>query len=118
MGKGMRAGKKPSAGGGGNMQKQIQQMQQMQRKMEEMQAELETKEVEATAGGGAVSVTANGKKELVKVVIKPEVVDPDDVEMLQDLIMVAANEALRQIEEMSQNEMGRLTGGLSIPGIM
>lgn len=118
MGKGMRAGKKPSAGGGGNMQKQIQQMQQMQRKMEEMQADLETKEVEATAGGGAVSITVNGKKEIVKVEIKPEVVDPDDVEMLQDLIMVAANEALRQIEEMSQSEMGKLTGGLSIPGIM
>lgn len=118
MGKGMRAGKKPSAGGGGNMQKQIQQMQMMQRKMEEMQAELETKEVEATAGGGAVSITVNGKKEIVKVEIKPEVVDPDDVEMLQDLIMVAANEALRQIEEMSQSEMGKLTGGLSIPGIM
>jgi DNA-binding YbaB/EbfC family protein len=105
-------------GGGGNMQKQLQQMQVMQRKMEEMQAELETKEVEATAGGGAVSVTVNGKKEIVKVAIKPEVVDPDDVEMLQDLIMVAANEALRQIEEMSQNEMGKLTGGLSIPGLM
>lgn len=118
MGKGMRAGKKPSGGGAGNMQKQVQQMQQMQRKMEEMQAELETKEVEATAGGGAVSVTANGKKEIVKVEIKPEVVDPDDVEMLQDLIMVAANEALRQIEEMSQSEMGKLTGGLSIPGLM
>ena len=124
MGKGMRAGKKPStggaggAGGAGNMQKQIQQMQQMQRKMEEMQADLETKEVEATAGGGAVSITVNGKKEIVKVNIKPEVVDPDDVEMLQDLIMVAANEALRQIEEMSQNEMGKLTGGISIPGIM
>ncbi len=118
MGKGMRAGKKSSAGGAGNMQKQIQQMQVMQKKMEEMQAELETKEVEATAGGGAVSITANGKKEIVKVEIKPEVVDPDDVEMLQDLIMVAANEALRQIEEMSQNEMGKLTGGLSVPGIM
>ncbi len=119
MGKGMRAGKKPSAGGGaGGMQKQLAQMQAMQRKMEEMQAELETKEVEATAGGGAVSVTVNGKKEIVKVAIKPEVVDPDDVEMLQDLIMVAANEALRQIEEMSQNEMGKLTGGLSIPGLM
>jgi DNA-binding YbaB/EbfC family protein len=121
MGKGMRAGKKPGAGGaggGGNMQKQLQQMQAMQRRMEEMQAELETKEVEATAGGGAVSVTVSGKKEIVKVSIKPEVVDPDDVEMLQDLIMVAANEALRQIEEMSQNEMGKLTGGLSIPGIM
>lgn len=119
MGKGMRAGKKPSAGGGaGGMQKQLAQMQAMQRKMEEMQAELETKEVEATAGGGAVSVTVNGKKEIIKVAIKPEVVDPDDVEMLQDLIMVAANEALRQIEEMSQNEMGKLTGGLSIPGLM
>ncbi|HWQ80162.1 MAG TPA: YbaB/EbfC family nucleoid-associated protein [Anaerovoracaceae bacterium] len=119
MGKGMRAGKKPGGGGGaGNMQKQLQQMQQMQRRMEEMQSELETKEVEATAGGGAVSVTVNGKKEIVKIAIKPEVVDPDDVEMLQDLIMVAVNEALRQIEEMTQNEMGRLTGGLSIPGLM
>ena len=124
MGKGMRAGKKPSAGGAGgaggagNMQKQMQQMQQMQRKMEEMQAELETKEMEATAGGGAVSITVNGKKQIVKVLIKPEVVDPNDVEMLQDLIMVAANEALRQIEEMSENEMGKLTGGLSMPGIM
>lgn len=115
----MRAGKKPGGGGAaGNMQKQIQQMQAMQRKMEEMQAELETREVEATAGGGAVSVTVNGKKEISKITIKPEVVDPDDVEMLQDLIMVAANEALRQIEEMTQNEMGKLTGGLSIPGIM
>jgi nucleoid-associated protein EbfC len=120
MGKGMRAGKKPSAGGagGGNMQKQMQQMQQMQRRMEEMQAELDAKEVEATAGGGAVSITVSGKKEIVKVSIKPEVVDPEDVEMLQDLIMVAVNEAMRQIEEMSQNEMGKLTGGLSIPGIM
>ena len=119
MGKGMRAGKRPSAGGGaGNMQQQMQQMQQMQRRMEEMQAELDKKEVETTAGGGAVSITVNGKKEIVKVSIKPEVVDPDDVEMLQDLIMVAANEALRQIEEMTQNEMGKLTGGLSIPGIM
>ena len=119
MGKGMRAGKKPSAGGGaGNMQKQMQQMQQMQRKMEEMQAELETKEVEATAGGGAVSIVVNGKKEITRVALKPEVVDPDDVEMLQDLIMVAANEALRQIEEMSQSEMSKLTGGFSIPGMM
>lgn len=119
MGKGMRAGKKPGSGGGaGNMQKQLAQMQAMQKKMEEIQAELEEKEIEATAGGGAVSITVNGKKEISKVLIKPEVVDPDDVEMLQDLIMVAANEAMRQIEEMSQNEMGKLTGGLSIPGLM
>lgn len=118
MGKGMRAGKKPSAGGGkANMQKQLQQVQQMQRQMEEMQQELEEKEMEATAGGGAVSVKVNGKKQITSIQIKPEVVDPDDVEMLQDLIMVAANEALRQIEELSQNEMGKLTGGLSIPGL-
>lgn len=114
MGRGMKAGKKPSAGGG-NMQKQLQQMQ---RRMEQMQAELEEKEVETTAGGGAVSVVATGKKEIKKITLKPEVVDPDDVEMLEDLIMVAVNEALRQVEEMSQNEMSKLTGGLSIPGMM
>lgn len=118
MGKGMKAGKKPSMGGGpANMQKQLQQVQQMQRRMEEMQAELELKEMEASAGGGAVSVTVNGKKEITKIEIKPEVVDPDDVEMLQDLVMVAVNEAMRQMEELSQSEMGKLTGGLSIPGL-
>jgi len=114
----MRAGKKPSmGGGGGSMQKQIQQVQQMQRQMEAIQAELEQKEISATAGGGAVSVTVNGKKELTAVEIKPEVVDPDDVEMLQDLIMAAANEALRQMEELSQSEMSKVTGGLNIPGL-
>lgn len=118
MGKGMRAGKKPGGGGAGNMQKQLAQMQAMQRKMEALQAELEEKEIETTAGGGAVSITVNGRKEISKIVIKPEVVDPEDVEMLQDLIMAAANEAMRQIDEMSQNEMGKLTGGLSIPGLM
>jgi DNA-binding YbaB/EbfC family protein len=121
MGKGMRAGKKPSSGGAGGgqagMQKQMQQMQAMQRKMEELQDELDLKEVEATAGGGAISVTVNGKKQIVAIKIKPEVVDPSDVEMLQDLVMVAANEALRQMEEISSSEMGKLTGGLSIPGL-
>lgn len=120
MGKGMRAGKKPSAGGGGgagNMQKQIQQMQAMQRKMEELQDEIDQMEATATSGGGAVTVTVNGAKALTKVEIKPEVVDPDDIEMLQDLILTAANEALRQMEEISQNEMGKLTGGLGIPGM-
>lgn len=117
MGKGMRAGKKPGGGGQAAMQKQMQQMQAMQRQMEEMQQELEQKEIEATAGGGVVSVTVNGKKELTKVSIKPEAVDPDDVEMLEDLILAAANEALRQVEELSQNEMSKLTGGLNIPGL-
>ena len=115
MGKGMRAGKKPSAGG--NMQKQLQQMQAMQRKMEMMQAEIEEKEVETTAGGGAVAVTVNGKKEIVKLTIQPEACDPDDVEMLQDLIIVAVNEGLRQIDEISNTEMSKLTGGLNIPGL-
>jgi hypothetical protein len=120
MGKGMKAGKRPGGSGGGGqgaMQKQVQQMQAMQRKMDELQSELDQKEVTATAGGGAISVTANGKRELVKIEIKKEVVDPDDVEMLQDLILVAVNESLRQIEEISASEMGKLTGGLGIPGL-
>ena len=116
MGKGMRAGKKPSGGGGG-MQKQLQQMQAMQRKMEVLQAEIEEKVVTTTAGGGAVTVTVSGKKEVTGLVLKPEVVDPEDIEMLQDLIMVAVNEGLRQIEEISNSEMGKLTGGLGIPGL-
>ena len=116
MGKGMRAGKNPSGGGGG-MQKQLQQMQAMQRKMEVLQAEIEEKEVTTTAGGGAVTVTVSGKKEVTGLVLKPEVVDPEDIEMLQDLIMVAVNEGLRQIEEISNSEMGKLTGGLGIPGL-
>lgn len=117
MGKGMRAGKKPKAPGMGNMQKQMQQMQAMQRKMEVLQAEIEEKEVTTTAGGGAVTVTVSGKKEVTGLVLKPEVVDPEDIEMLQDLIMVAVNEGLRQIEEISNSEMGKLTGGLGIPGL-
>jgi DNA-binding YbaB/EbfC family protein len=121
MGKGMKAGKKPGAGGSAspaNMQKQMQQMQAMQRKMEELQAEVDQMETTATAGGGAISITVNGSKQLTRIEIKPEAVDLDDLEMLQDLIMVAANEALRQMEEISNNEMGKLTGGFNIPGMM
>lgn len=117
MGKGMRAGKKPKAAGAGNMQKQMQQMQAMQRKMEALQNEIDEMENTATSGGGAVTVTVTGKKEIKSIEIKPEVVDPDDIEMLQDLIMAAANEALRQMEEISQNEMNKLTGSLGIPGL-
>lgn len=117
MGKGMRAGKKPKAPGMGNMQKQMQQMQAMQRKMDELQAEINGMETSATSGGGAVTVTVTGKKEIKDIQIKPEVVDPDDIEMIQDLIMAAANEALRQMEEISQNEMSKLTAGLGIPGM-
>ena len=119
MGKGMRAGKKPGGGGGAaNMQKQMQQMQAVQRMMEEKQAEIDKMEATATSGGGAVTVTVNGTKQLTSIEIKQDVVDPDDVEMLQDLIMVATNEALRQIEEISQGEMNKLTGSLGLPGMM
>ncbi len=118
MGKGMRAGKKPGGGSGSaNMQKQMMQMQAVQRKMEELQAEIDEMETTATSGGGAVTVTVNGTKQITSIELKPEVVDPDDIEMLQDLILVATNEALRQMEEISQNEMGKLTGGLGIPGL-
>ncbi|MDD7718353.1 MAG: YbaB/EbfC family nucleoid-associated protein [Eubacteriaceae bacterium] len=121
MGRGMRAGKKPKTKapgmGGANMQKQLQQVQAMQRQMETMQAEIEEKEITTTAGGGAVSVTANGKREIVNLTIDKEVVDPDDVEMLQDLVMAAVNEAMRQIDELSNSEMGKITGGLNIPGL-
>lgn len=117
MGRGMKAGKKTKAPGMGNMQKQMQQMQAMQRKMDALQAEIDEMETTATSGGGAVSVVVSGKKEIKDIQIKPEVVDPDDVEMLQDLILAAANEALRQMEEISQNEMSKLTAGLGIPGL-
>jgi len=93
----------------GNLMKQAQKMQ---RQMEEASKELEEKEVTAAAGGGAVEVTVSGKKEVTKVKIDPEAVDPDDVEMLEDMIMAATNEALRQIEEYSQQSMSKITGGM------
>ena len=96
----------------GNMNNLMKQAQRMQRQMEETTKELETKEYTAAAGGGAVSVTVSGKKEVTAVKISPEAVDPDDVEMLEDLIMAATNEALRQIEEISAQSMSKITGGL------
>jgi DNA-binding YbaB/EbfC family protein len=119
MGKGMKAGRKPAnhAAKGGQAQ-QMRQIQEMQKKMDEIQSGIDEKEVETTAGGGAVQVKVNGKKEVVSLKISPDAMDPDDVEMLQDLIIVAVNEALRQIEELSKSEMEKLTGGLSIPGLM
>lgn len=115
MGKGMKAGKKPKnrpAGGGSrDMQKQLRQLQAMQAEMEQKQAELEAKEITTTAGGGAIEVTMNGKKEITKLVIDKDVVDPDDVEMLQDLVTAAVNEAIRQISELEESEMNSITGG-------
>lgn len=96
----------------GNMNNLMKQAQKMQKQMEEATSKLEEKEVTATAGGGAVEVTVSGKKEVVKVKLDKEVVDPDDIEMLEDLIVAATNEALRKMEEESQSEMAKITGGL------
>ncbi|MBQ7077875.1 MAG: YbaB/EbfC family nucleoid-associated protein [Lachnospiraceae bacterium] len=107
-------GKKGGFPGGmpGGMNNLMKQAQRMQRQMEEASRELEEKEFTATAGGGAVSVTVSGKKELIKVSLKEEVVDPEDIEMLEDLIVAAANEALKQVEEASEKSMSGITGGL------
>ena len=115
MGKGMKAGKKPknrNGGGAKDMQKQLKQLQAMQAEMEQKQAELEKKELTTTAGGGAIEVTMNGKKQITNLKIDKDVVDPDDVEMLQDLVMAAVNEAIRQIEDLEETEMNSITGGL------
>ena len=121
MGRGMMAGKKQKVRSGCNdMQKQLKQLQAMQAEMEKTQAELTEKEITTTAGGGAVEVTINGNKEITKLAIDKDVVDPDDVEMLQDLIIAAVNEAIRQMEELAENEMNKITGnfgGLGIPGL-
>ena len=102
----------PGGGMPGNMNNLMKQAQRMQRQMEEGQKELETKEFTAKAGGGAVEVTVTGKKEITKVKLTEEVVDPEDIEMLEDLIVAAANEALRQADEANAELMGKMTGGL------
>ncbi|MBW6411518.1 YbaB/EbfC family nucleoid-associated protein [Clostridium weizhouense] len=102
----------PGGFGGGNMNNLMKQAQKLQKQMEDMQKELEVKEFESSVGGGAISVTVTGKKEVKSINIKPEVVDPDDVEMLEDLVLTAINEALRKAEEETSSKMGKLTGGM------
>ena len=109
-------GRFPGGGMAGNMNNLMKQAQRMQRQMEDNQKELETKEFTAKAGGGAVEVTVSGKKEILKVVLSEEVVDPEDIEMLQDLITAATNEALRMAEEANSEMMGAMTGGLGLGG--
>ena len=96
----------------GNMNNLMKQAQRMQRQMEETQKEMEEKEYEAAAGGGAVTVRVSGRKEVLSVKLSEEVVDPDDIEMLEDLIMAAVNEAFRQLEEVSAESMAKITGGI------
>lgn len=95
----------------------IKQAQEFQKKMKKMQDELKGKIVEATSGGGMVTVTANGRQEILSIKIEPEVVNPEDVEMLEDLILAAVNEVKRKSEELAQEEMKKITGGLNIPGL-
>jgi DNA-binding YbaB/EbfC family protein len=102
----------PGMGGGMNMNNMMKQVQKMQKQMEEQQKALEEAEFSATAGGGAVQVTVSGKKVLTKVTLDPDAVDPDDVEMLEDLIMVAVNDAMKQVDEANSSSMARMTGGM------
>ena len=101
----------------GNMQGMMKKVQKMQADMAKLQDELKTRTVETTVGGGALTIVVNGKKEVESIKIKPEVLDPEDVELLQDMIVSAVNEGMRQIDEMTEREMSKITGGLKLPGM-
>lgn len=102
---------------GGNMAKMMKQVQKMQSDMLKLQEELAHRTVESTAGGGVVKAVVNGRQEVVSLEIKPEAVDPEDVEMLQDMVLAAVNDALKKAQEMVSSEMGKLTGGMNLPGL-
>ncbi|WP_243388567.1 YbaB/EbfC family nucleoid-associated protein [Bacillus kexueae] len=104
-------------GGMGNMQKMMKQMQKMQKDMQKAQEELAEKKIEGSAGGGMVTVIANGHKEILEVNIKEEVVDPEDIEMLQDLVLAATNDALKKVDELTNETMGKFTKGMNLPGL-
>ena len=108
---------KQNQGGAQNMNAMIRQAQKMQDEISALQEEIEARDFTATAGGGAVTITMTGKKTIKSLEIKPEVVDPEDIEMLQDLIVSAINEAVNQVEETTETEMSKITGGDSLPGL-
>ncbi|MBS6063337.1 YbaB/EbfC family nucleoid-associated protein [Criibacterium bergeronii] len=101
----------------GNMNNMMKQVQKMQKDMQKMQEEIAQKEVDATVGGGMVKVVANGKKEIVSISINKEAVDPDDVEMLEDMVLTAVNQALEKVDELTNSSLGSITGGLNLPGM-
>lgn len=113
----MKANIPKGMGGGGNMQAMLRQAQRMQEDAQRVQTELEATEYAATSGGGAVSATVNGKHELVALTISPDVVDPEDAEMLADLVMAAVNEANRNAAKDAEQKMGAVTGGMNMPGL-
>ncbi|EHR36300.1 YbaB/EbfC family nucleoid-associated protein [Helcococcus kunzii] len=104
-------------GGGNNMGQMMKQVQQMQKRMEDAQKEIEESTVTATSGGGMVEVEANGKKQIISIKIDPEAVDPEDVEILQDMVLTAVNDAISQVEKLSEEKLGKITGGMNLPGI-
>ena len=108
---------KGMGGGAQNMNAMIRQAQKMQEDMQNLQAELDEREYDVSAGGGVINVKINGKKELLSVKIDPEVVDPDDVETLEDLIVAAVNEGIKKVEAVSAEEMQKITGNIGIPGM-
>lgn len=103
---------------GGNMNNMMKKVQKMQKEMARAQQEIQEKEFSSTAGGGVIEAVVNGKKELVKINIDEDVVDPEDTEMLEDLVVAAVNDALKKADEYTQREMGKLTGNINIPGLM
>ena len=109
----------PKGMGGGpqNMNAMIRQAQKMQEDMEALQAELDEREYDISAGGGVVNVKINGKKEILAIDIKPEIVDPDDIETLSDILVAAVNEAIKRVEDTNSEEMSKVTGGMSMPGL-
>lgn len=111
--------KLPKGVGGGpqNMNAMIRQAQKMQEDMEALQADLDAREYDISAGGGVVSVKINGKREILNIDIKPEVVDPDDIETLSDLLVAAVNEAIKRVDETNNTEMQKITGGINMPGL-
>ena len=114
----MRANVPKGMGGGPqNMSAMLRQAQKMQEDMEALQADLESREYDISAGGGAVEIKINGKKEVLQINIKPEIVDPDDIEMLSDILVAAVNEAIKRVEETNSAEMSKITGNIGLPGM-
>ena len=107
----------PQQGGMGNMSEMIKKAQKMQEDMAAKQAELEEREYEVSAGGGAVTVKINGQKEVLSIDIQPEIVDPDDIETLSDILVAAVNEAIKRVETTNSEEMGKITKGMNMPGL-
>ena len=113
----MRANIPKGMGGAGNMQAMLRQAQKMQEDMANLQAELDEKVYDVSAGDGMVKVSINGKKEILAIDIKPDIVDPDDIETLSDILVAAVNQAINQVETTNTTEMGKITGGMNMPGL-